>query len=78
MTFAIDVFFRPGSNINEDALISQATQSGGHLDFREPAGIDDTSICLTFEFSSLTQAQSTVDILKTNEIHIEGPYEYGN
>jgi hypothetical protein len=66
----------PEDAVREARLTADATAAGGRLDFREAAGVDGSSICLTFEFESRAQAEAVAKTLRQRGEHVEGVYDY--
>jgi len=66
----------PEDAAREARLTSDAVAGGGRLDFREAAGVDGSSICLTFEFESRAQAEAVAETLRRQGGHVEGVYDY--
>ncbi len=66
----------PEDATRESRLTSEAVASGGLLAFREPAGVDGSSICLTFEFESRAQAEAVAEAWRLRGEHVEGVYDY--
>jgi hypothetical protein len=72
-----ELYYRgPEDPARESRLIADVAAAGGRLDFREPAGVEGGSICLTFEFESRTQAESAAATLRGRGEYVEGVYDY--
>lgn len=81
MTSAIDVYRKlPVSTDQEAELVARLAKLGGRLDCREETSIPGvcSTLCLTFEFSDYSQAETAAGTLQSNGEHVEGPYSYGD
>ena len=79
MSFMFEVYYRPPADSKrESELNSCVAKLGGRLDFREESAMDQGagSICLTFEFDRLDQAEAAAKTLHERGEHVEGPQEY--
>ena len=56
--------------------MAEVAEAGGRLDYREPAERAGGSICLTFEFDSREQAESTAAALQKRGEHVEAVCDY--
>jgi hypothetical protein len=73
-----EVYYKaPADPKKEAALLQRIAPLGGRLDFREEPQ-DDTaaSVCLTYEFDRLEQAEKAAEALRRQGEHVEGPQDY--
>lgn len=79
MTYAIEIFLPLATSAERVKEITEfAESSGGRLDFREPAGVNGESTCLTFEFDSLSASEALATAIRERGEHTEGPFTYGD
>ena len=78
MSFMFEVYYKPPPNPKTEAALGEAVvKLGGRLSYREePDGMG--SICLTYEFDSLDQAEAASEALRKQGAHVEGPVDYGS
>jgi hypothetical protein len=78
MSFMIELYYKaPADADKEIDLVTRVKKLGGRLDFREEPEPDASrSVCLTFEFNSLSQAKAAAEQLRRDGEHVEGPAEY--
>lgn len=79
MSYMFEVYYKAPANPRKEAeLAARVSKLSGHLTFREdPNGTGPQSICLTFEFDKLPEAEAAANALRTAGEHVEGPCEYG-
>jgi hypothetical protein len=73
MAYIFEVYYKPPTDSKKEAALTESVSKlGGRLDCREdPDGIG--SICLTYEFDGLAQAEA----LRQQGMLVEGPVDYG-
>ena len=71
------VYYEPPTDPKkEEALEQSVLKLGGRLNYREdPDGFG--SICVTYEFDGLEQAEAAAVALRQRGVHVEGPVDYG-
>jgi hypothetical protein len=76
--YALEVYYsHPPDQKREAALATSIADFAGRLAYREVAGGNESgSICLTYEFDDLSQAQFAADALRERGEYVEGPAEY--
>jgi hypothetical protein len=78
MSYMIEVFcLEPQDAAREAQFTAIAQTAGGRLDFREVRRSHGTALCLTYDFETLTQAESVAEELRQGGVHVEGPSDYG-
>jgi hypothetical protein len=78
MAFMFELYYRPPEDAAREArLVAEVAEAGGRLDYREPAPRMGGSICLTFEFESREQAESTAAALRKRGEFVEAVCSYG-
>ena len=79
MCYMFEVFYSlPPNESREGALSKTVANFGGHLGYRESINRDkNATVCLSFEFSNLKQAEAAATALRGQGEHVEGPMEYG-
>lgn len=79
MTFMFELYYKaPPDPGKETELSSRVANLGGRLVFRElPDGVHRHSVCLTYEFDNLSDAEAAAEQLREHGEHVEGPVEYG-
>ena len=78
MSYMIEVYSPAPQDLTREAQFTAAAEAaGGWLDFREEPSIHCTSVCLTYDFENLTQAESVAEQLRRTGVHVEGPSDYG-
>ena len=66
MSCMFELYYRgPDVAARESRLTADVIAAGGRFDFREPSGVDGSSICLTFEFESRAQAEQATSSAAT-------------
>jgi hypothetical protein len=79
MSYMFEVYYKsPADPKKEAALTESVTRLGGRLGYREdPDEYGTGSICLTYEFDGLDQAEAASKALRQQGMHVEGPVDYG-
>lgn len=78
MSYMIEVYIPEPQDLTREAqFTATAEAAGGRLDCREEPLLHRTSVCLTYDFESLTQAESVAEQLRCISVHVEGPSDYG-
>lgn len=74
-----EVYYMPPADPKKEAVLLQCiTHLGGRLDYREELQDNAAaSVCLTYEFERLEQAEAAADSLRLQGEHVEGPQSYG-
>jgi hypothetical protein len=77
MSYMFEVYYKPPADPKKEAVLTEVvSRLGGWLSYREgPDGRG--SICLTYEFDGLAEAEAAGDALRKQGEHVEGPVEYG-
>lgn len=79
MSYMFEVFYRrPPDPKREARLTEQVEQFGGRLSFREGEGNGAGSVCLTYEFDDVQNAENAAEALRQRGEHVEGPVDYGS
>ena len=79
MSFALDIYYAaPEDAAREAKITAEAHAAGGRFDFRDLPSAHSNAICLTFEFTGLSSAESAASILRARGEHVEGPYDYAD
>ncbi len=79
MSYAFDLLYKPPRDQTREHNILESVQSHrGSLDYIEEIIIENTasSICITYEFDDLNDAEQCATELRKSGEHIEGPYDY--
>jgi hypothetical protein len=78
MCYIVEVYYPPPPNDKrEAALAASASEFGGRAGFREVGNENGSgSICLTYEFDDVAQANCAAEALRDRGEHVEGPVEY--
>ena len=78
MTYMFEVYYKAPSDLRKETeLTSRVAKLGGRLDLREdPDATGPESVCLTYEFNDLAQAEEAAELLRQEGEHVEGPVEY--
>lgn len=75
MWFMFEVYYLPPPDAEREAgILAIVEADGGRLDFRE----SDGTICLTYEFPELSQAEAVAERLRQMGEYVEGPVWYGD
>ncbi len=74
MTYMFEVYYQaPPDPKKEAALLERISKLGGRLDYREePRDDGAASVCLTYEFDRLEQAEAAAESLRRQGEHVEG------
>lgn len=78
MSYMFEVYYKSPPDLDrEAALATRVSNAGGRLAYREePDHSEVGSVCLTFEFEELEQAETAAQSLRRLGEHVEGPQEY--
>ena len=73
-----EVYYKPPVDPKKEAaLLERVAPLGGRLDYREePEDDAAASVCLTYEFDRLEQAEAAAEALRRLGEHVEGPQDY--
>jgi hypothetical protein len=78
MSYMIEVYSPEPQDCTREAQFTAAAEAaGGRLDCREEPSLHRTSVCLTYDFETLTQAESVAVQLRRIGVHVEEPSDYG-
>jgi hypothetical protein len=79
VTHIFEVYYKPPADPKKEAaILERVAKLGGRLDYREePQDNAAASVCLTYEFDRLEQAEAAADALRRQGEHVEGPQDYG-
>ena len=80
MSYMIEIYYRlPPDHARETQYTALLRPMGGHLDFREETNIPgvSTSVCLTYEYAYIEQAEEAAAMLRAAGQYVEGPHAYG-
>jgi hypothetical protein len=78
MSYMFEVYYRPPADPAREAQLAERVLAhGGRLDYRETPDGEPGGVCLTFEFSDLSQARVAAESLRLQGEHVEGPVDYG-
>ncbi|MBI4531186.1 MAG: hypothetical protein HY709_06645 [Candidatus Latescibacteria bacterium] len=79
MSYMFEVYYKvPPDMKKEAALTDQVLSLGGRLSYREnPEANSRGSVCLTYEFDNLEQAEIAAELLRQLGEYVEGPADYG-
>ena len=75
-----EVYYAAPEDLEREERLLTIIKSGqGHLDFREaPTMLQQKgTVCLTYDFAILEQAETIAQRLKEVGEYVEGPYDYG-
>ena len=79
MSYIFEVYYAKPRDVERETIITNLVlEHGGSLDYREQSDGQTGSICLTYEFASLCNAEQTATLLRLHGDYVEGPYEYGD
>ena len=77
MSFMFEVYYHvPEDEVREKMLAEQVAGFGGKWEFRELTGPTGEAVCLTFEFENKETANRAAEVLRLQNEHVEGPYDY--
>ena len=79
MTWMFELYYLARTDPAREVRIPCAAGAhGGRLDHREaPETTGSHSVCLTYEFDTLSDAEAAAQQLRSFGEYIEGPYQYG-
>ncbi len=79
MPYMFEVYYKAPLDAHKEAALTDRVSSlGGYLSYREnPNENGIGSVCLTYEFDSLEQAEAAAETLRELGEYVEGPVEYG-
>jgi hypothetical protein len=73
-----EVYYFARADASKDAALTRRVENlGGHLSYREDSeekGLE--SVCLTFEFERLDQADAAAELLRISGEYVGGPADY--
>ena len=77
MLFMFEVYCRSSKDeVREKMLTEQVAGLGGKLEFLELHGPTGEAVCLTFGFGNKETANQAAEVLRLQNEHVEGPYDY--
>lgn len=76
MSFMFEVYYlAPEDPGREARILSVVSAHDGVLDYRELPETSTGSICLTYDFAALEQAEAAAQSVQNCGEYVEGPYD---